>query len=57
MNKIEHVSLSRTRKGKFDYISLWINRENGCNHYSSSHRSPLRLERMEYIFNSFMENK
>ena len=56
MNKIEHVSLSRTKNEKFNYIMLWINRENGCNHYSSSNRSSLRLIRMEYIFNSFMES-
>jgi hypothetical protein len=55
MNKIEYVSLSRNKDSKYDFILLWINRENSCNNYSTSHRSPLRLERMKYIFNSFME--
>lgn len=56
MNKVQHVDLGRTKNVKRDYIMLWVMRENSCNYYSSTGHNSLRLIRMEYIFNSFMES-
>jgi hypothetical protein len=58
MNKIEHVSLARTHHDKWDFIGLWVNRTHSCQNFDNfSFKSGLRLARMKYIFNSFMEMK